>query len=417
MNFWRAQSEEVPLPEHLPLPTGPHAVGFLDIMTAGPIEEGVFVRVYYPSIHPLNETINKSSLWPVWADDDYLVGFSRFMQALLRKWPSWAPREEFQFQTEAALVGPLMHLGVVQVWKYLHGDVHCPILKNVTISRERKWPVIVFSAGLGTSRFAYSRICTDLASHGFVVVAIEHRDGTMALSFTMEGGVKSWVPYRRVEVTEEEECNVRNQQMYFRVEEVKRTLDLVSKLNNGEKVPSVLNDASDFDLNILANSMDVSKLVMAGHSLGGATTLVALAQDKRFKQGIVLDGWMFPLKDEKLSPGQPCVFINSESFMSKQNINRMKEFLAGNIENRMLFIKGSFHQNYIDVPLIIKNYVLKRAMGMNSYLDPLVTLDINVKLMLHFLTIHLQTDLDKNIVEFLKHHQKVVIEADYDQRF
>merc|ERR1719228_2303909 len=107
----------------------------------------------------------------------------------------------------------------------------------------------------------------------------------------MEGGVKNWEPYRRVEETEKEECSVRNQQMYFRVKEVKRTLDLMKKLNNGDKVLNVLNEAGDFDLDILTNSMDVDKLVMAGHSLGGATTLVTLAQDQRFKQGLVLDGW------------------------------------------------------------------------------------------------------------------------------
>merc|ERR1719228_578261 len=107
----------------------------------------------------------------------------------------------------------------------------------------------------------------------------------------MEGGGKTWVPYRRGGATEEEECSVRNQQMFFRVKEVKRTLDLMRKLNNGDKVVNVLNEASDFDLDILTNSMDVGKLVMAGHSLGGATTLVTLAQDQRFKQGLVLDGW------------------------------------------------------------------------------------------------------------------------------
>lgn len=50
-----------------------------------------------------------------------------------------------------------------------------------------------------------------------------------------------------------------------------------------------------------------------GHSFGGATTLYSLAKDPRFKLGVVLDGWLFPLRDEDVAQqiNHPVMFINT----------------------------------------------------------------------------------------------------------
>jgi len=409
-SWWKSTGELPPL--HLPLPTGPHAVGYQDVMTPGSVDEGVYARLYYPSIHPLNETINKYDQWPVWADDDYLIGFVKFMQAMLAKWPSWAPRGEYMYIDQVSYIAPLMHLGCTHIWKFLNGKVHIPILKNAPISTEKKWPVIVFSHGMGCNRFAYSMICTDLASHGFVVAATEHRDGSGSLSFTMEGGVKNWIPHRRITETEKE-YSVRNQQLHLRVEEVTRTLDLVLKLNDNGQCTNVLEE--DFNLSMFTNTMQIAAPVLAGHSYGGATTLMTLVKDPRFQQGLVLDGWLFPLKDEELTPKQPIVFINTEGFMNRLNINRMKMFLTGVKNRRMVFVKGSVHQNHIDAPLIFKSRVIKKIIGMHSDSDPVLVLDLNNKLMLHFIWTNLGMEFDMDGDKFLEHHKNILVEAFNDE--
>ena len=70
--------------------------------------------------------------------------------------------------------------------------------------------------------------------------------------------------------------------------------------------------------------------------------------------------------------------------MSRQNINRMKEYLTGT-NRKMVFIKGSVHQNHIDAPLIFKDGIIKKIIGMQSDTDPILVLDINDKLMLHYM--------------------------------
>lgn len=57
---------------------------------------------------------------------------------------------------------------------HLTGGVAIPALWDTAMA-EKKFPVIVFSHGLSANRSIYSTVCSELASHGFVVAAVEHR--------------------------------------------------------------------------------------------------------------------------------------------------------------------------------------------------------------------------------------------------
>ena len=167
---------------------------------------------------------------------------------------------------------------------------------------------------------------------------------------------------------------------------------------------------------MLKGSMELSKPVMAGHSYVGATTMVTLAKDERSIHGLALDGWLCPLKDEAVFPNQPIIFINTESFMNRDNIAKMKTFLKdkGDQDRRLIFIKGSVHQNLIDGPLIFNPGIVKRIMGFQSETSPVLVLDLYAKLMLHFIYQHLDLEVDKDVVTFLEHHDSVLIEASQD---
>lgn len=53
-------------------------------------------------------------------------------------------------------------------------------------SEGRRRPVLVFSPGLGGMRTTYTATCSELASYGWVVAAIEHRSVT-ALAHSLTG--------------------------------------------------------------------------------------------------------------------------------------------------------------------------------------------------------------------------------------
>ena len=85
-----------------------------------------------------------------------------------------------------------------------------------------QFPVVVFSHGLGTSFFIYSAICIDIASNGYVVAAVEHKDQSACIALrrvpknaaTQEGQydryVNEWIPYLN---RPREDVVLRNQQV------------------------------------------------------------------------------------------------------------------------------------------------------------------------------------------------------------
>ena len=81
-------------------------------------------------------------------------------------------------------------------------------------------------------------------------------------------------------------CQERNRQVRERVREAQQCLDLLEKMNTGKlEKESVLVDGGEDSTSLLKQlegSLAMEKACIIGHSFGGATTVMALAQDSRW---------------------------------------------------------------------------------------------------------------------------------------
>ncbi|NXA41436.1 PAFA2 acetylhydrolase, partial [Eudromia elegans] len=237
----------------------------------------------------------------------------------------------------------------------------------------------------------YSAVCAELASRGFVVAALEHRDRSASATYfcTGEAGEaprEEWIPYGRVPPGEKE-FYFRNKQLHQRADECVRGLRLFEDISRGRSVPNVLHEA--FDLSVLQDSIDMTKVAVMGHSFGGVTAVLATVKEPRFSCAVALDAWMFPLEHARYPEvSKPVLFINNENFQTPESVTRMKRLSSRNGDTKLVTILGSVHQSQADITFL-SGMLASRMLATRGTLDPHKVLAVTCRAALAFLQRHL----------------------------
>lgn len=169
--------------------------------------------------------------------------------------------------------------------------VTIPVHRNAQLleppTQSKRWPVMVFSHGLGGSRNAYSHLLGSLSSHGIVVIAPDHRDGSSPITYiraTEESEAKT-IDYKRIPHTPSPEVfEGRDEQLKIRLWELGLTHDALLKIDNGTPVKNLDPNQSSRSrkhehneiLSMFRDMLDVRQpgsISWGGHSFGGATTV------------------------------------------------------------------------------------------------------------------------------------------------
>lgn len=210
--------------------------------------------------------------------------------------------------------------------------------------RSRHSPVVLFSPGLGTSRLLYGVLAQWVASSGYIVVSIDHPydadfvefpDGTSVVGLSTVAG--------QVDLA----LTVRAQDASF----------VLDQLAMGSVVTQFLNSTS--------SGLDVSKVAMFGHSLGGATSAEAMLNDSRIIGGANLDGAFY---GSVVNKGLDRPFL----LFGNQNHTRCTDpswaTLWSNLHAFKLELKlaNSQHDTFTDLPIVIK------TLGLLDKLSPAV---------------------------------------------
>ncbi|KAL8649769.1 MAG: hypothetical protein Q9226_005438 [Calogaya cf. arnoldii] len=139
---------------------------------------------------------------------------------------------------------------------------------------------MVFSHGLGGTKNAYSHLLGSLSSHGVVVIAPDHRDGSAPLSLirASPGATPQPVEYRSISHKQTPEVEeARDDQLKIRLWELGLIHEALLKIDRGEPLMNTLAEKPSSTMGNLAmfsSTLDVhtpGSISWSGHSFGAAT--------------------------------------------------------------------------------------------------------------------------------------------------
>ena len=309
--FLSALAQSLFIQLKLPAPTGPYSVGQTifrwvdssrpEVVTENPADSREVIAVVWYPARPGTGT-----------QDGYFPGLSKVAEAL---------RESGEVET-----WEVFGLQFVRSNSYLDAE---------PVKDQDPFPVVLLSPGNGTNIELYAGLASEIASHGYIVVGINHPYDVAAVELS-KGSV---APYNKYQWS----LDVQAHQAYT-AERIKvRTADVSFALNQLETINADANRP-------FAGILDLNNVAIAGHSLGGITASEACKADARFKACLNFDGLQkggpFSTDDGATPPNQPFIFLTKESQLHPLLIEKFES----TAESYWVVIHGASHDSFTDGP-------------------------------------------------------------------
>jgi len=238
-------------------------------------------------------------------------------------------------------------------------------------SAQRRYPVLVFSPGNEMNVAFYAAQIEDLASHGYIVLGMDHPYESLAV-FYPDGPDGRIARYSEEKRPKQGASNFQEEsERFYRRRVDWRAADAVFALNQLEKLAAG-KIASQFN-----GRLDLTRVGAFGHSVGGVAAAQFCQSDRRFKACLNLDGKVnarpFFANSEGKGPDQP--FMSFEKALPEPTEKQLAEWKATreqverareqtrNREAELLktvksggyrvTLRGATHQSFSDEPLIL----------------------------------------------------------------
>ena len=199
-------------------------------------------------------------------------------------------------------------------------------------------PLVLFSHGLGGMKTQNSIQAEELASHGYIVVAVDHAYDAYMTVFS-DGSVADYRSAAPAQQTKEEFRAFRTPQLATRTADLSFILDEITRrMVRGDP---------------LWKNVQTNQAGVFGHSYGGATSITLAASDCRIAAAAALDGWLLPLPKNIVNEGlvTPSLYIGQGQWRGEPLNYRLLDKLMRHSENGLIeLFPGTRHFDFSDAP-------------------------------------------------------------------
>jgi hypothetical protein len=199
------------------------------------------------------------------------------------------------------------------------------------------YPVLLISPGNGTNVEFYSVLAGEIASHGYVVMGINHPYDVPAVKLS-DGEV---APYDKAQWS----LGTSSHQAYTRERMKVRVADILFALDQVEYLGASANSP-------FAGILDLDAIAVAGHSLGGIAASEVCKTDERFKACLNFDGSQaggpFSMEETAIPPSQPFLYLTKEAQLHPRLLQSFESISEG----YWVVVHGATHDSFTDGPIL-----------------------------------------------------------------
>ncbi len=267
---------------------------------------------------------------------------------------------------------------------------------------QERYPVVVYSHGWTGFRTVNVDQSEALASHGYVVVSVDHTYGSIMTVFPDGRAVgvdESALP-------EEEEVGQEAYQAAAQVLVEVFSADLAFVLDALETI--------DEEDELLGGRLDLDRIGLFGHSTGGGAVVLTCHQDERCVAGLGLDPWVEPVPRNVISDGllQPFLFVRSEEWTTYDNDPLLIDlFSQGGERQYLASIDGTEHWDFVVIPLLTP---LAPQLGLKGPIDSERVMAITDDLLVSFFDAHLKEVASIEMAGLASSYPEVTLETRLD---